>query len=298
MDFKQLEAFVKTLELRSFSKAADALFLSQPSVSIYINALENELGKKLLTRTTKDVAPTSDGNTFYKYAKSILSLRDEAVFELTDTSNAFKGELEIHASSVPAQYMLPEYIVAFNKLYPQLTFHITMSDSLDVINRVAAQKCEFGIVGTKIDNSKCHYKQISSESIIMIVPPDSRLTSENLSTLIESENFISREEGSGTRFYAEEYLRKLHIEPKRLRVVAQFTNSQSVVQAVSQGLGFSIVSEIAARDYLKRNLVRMIAPKGVELKRSFYFVYRNDVILSPIVNVFKDFVCRPDSLNP
>jgi DNA-binding transcriptional LysR family regulator len=291
MDFKQLEAFVRTVELSSFSKAAESLFLSQPSISLYVSALETELGTKLLTRTTKDVSPTRNGRIFYEYAKNMLSLREKAVFSMKSRSNSYQGELEIHASSVPAQYILPEVIVPFNRAYPNISFHITMSDTFHVINSVIAQKCEIGVVGARTETGKCDYRYITSESIVLIAPPDSRLTAQNFTELIYSENFITREEGSATRYHAEEYLTLQNIDPGRLRVVAQLTNMQSVVHAVSKGLGVSIVSEIAAREYINRNLVKVLRPEGFDLKRDFYFVHRKDAILSPKLNLFVNFVC-------
>lgn len=292
MDFRQLEAFVKTVELGSFSKAADLLYISQPSVSVHVRALEKELGTALLTRSSKEVAATKDGRLFYEYAKNILSLRDKAVFELKSRTAAYQGELEIHASSVPAQYILPEIIAGFSRAYPNISFDITMSDTFSVISGVAAQRCELGVVGARVDNGKCDYRFIVSESIVLIAPPDSPLTAENLRESIYTENFITREEGSATQYHAGEYLEKMGVDFGRLRVVAQLTNQQSIVHAVSKGLGVSIVSEIAAREYIRNKLVRIIRPDGFDLKRNFYFVYRKDAILPPKLNVFMNYVCQ------
>lgn len=290
MEFKQLEAFVKTVELSSFSKAAEALFLSQPSISIYINALETELGTKLIVRTTKEVGLTRNGKVFLEYAKNILTLRDKAVFAMESRAKSYQGELEIFASSVPAQYILPEIIVDFNKAYPDISFHITMSDTFDVIKSVISQKCEVGIVGAKTETAKCDYRFITAESIVLIAPPDSCLNGDNMSERIYSENFITREDGSATRYHAEQFLTKLNIDPGKRKVIAQLTNMQSVVHAVSKGLGISIVSEIAARDYIKNKLVTVIRPASFDLRRNFYFVYRKDAILSPRLNLFMEFV--------
>ena len=291
MDFKQIEAFIKTVELSSFSKAGEMLFLSQPSISNYIKTLESELGTKLITRTTKDVGATKNGKIFYEYAKNILALRDKAVFSMKSRSDSYQGELEIQASSVPAQYILPEIIVDFNKAYPNISYHIIMSDTFNVINSVLAQKCELGVVGAKVENSKCAYEFIVSEAIVLIAPPNSTLSDTTLSESIYKENFITREEGSATRYHAEEYLRKLGIIPENLKVVAQLTNTQSIIHAVSKGLGISIVSEISAREYLKNNLVTLIKPNDFILSRDFYFVYRKDAILSPKLHLFVKFVC-------
>ncbi len=123
MDFKQLEAFIKTVELSSFSLAGEALYLSQPSISHHISNLEGELGTKLISRTTKEVRTTKDGSIFYEYAKNIISLKDKAVNSVAPHSRPFSGEIVIHASSETALYILPEILAGFTRLYPK--YHIT-----------------------------------------------------------------------------------------------------------------------------------------------------------------------------
>lgn len=298
LEFKQLEAYIKTVDLGSFSKAGEALYLSQPSISHYISSLERELKTKLIVRTTKSVKATKNGKIFYEYAKNILTLRDKAVFSIQSRAHIYGGSIEIHASSVPAQYILPEVIVDFNKAYPNISFQIIMSDTFRVIDNVLSQDCEIGVVGAKIDNKKCDYKYIVSESIILIAPPNSKLTGENLTESIYAQNFITREEGSATRYHAAELLEKLNIKPDKLNIVAILSNTQSIVHAVSKGLGISVVSEIAARDYIKNNLITVIKPENVALMRDFYFVYRKDAILPPQINLYMKYVCDYFSAPP
>ena len=291
MEFKQLEAFLKIVELGSFSRAGEAMYLSQPSISHYMNALEKELKTKLIIRTTKMVKPTRNGRIFYEYAKNIMALKAKAMFSVQRRAHMCSGEIEIHASSVPAQNILPEVIVDFSKAYPNMCFQIIMSDTFRIIDSVLSQDCEIGVVGAKVENSKCDYKYIVTESIILIAPPDSKITAENLAESIYKENFIMREEGSATRYHAEEFLRKLNIRPEKLKTIALLSNTQSTIHAVSKGLGLSIVSEIAARDYIKNNLVTVIKPENVILTRDFYFVYRRDTILPPQLSLFINYLC-------
>ena len=113
MELKQLEAFVKVYELQNFSKAADKLFLSQPSISAYINALEKEVGSKLIHRSTKTFQATKSGTLLYEYAKEILSLHDKGIAALKNLSENSVGTIDISASSVPAQYIYPKYSALF-----------------------------------------------------------------------------------------------------------------------------------------------------------------------------------------
>lgn len=291
MDFRQLEAFVRTVELGSFSKTAEAMYLSQPSISVYVRTLEDELGVRLLTRTAKIVSPTKDGKLFYQHAKNMLTLREKALVTIQNEQQSFQGEISLYASSVPAQFILPEVIADFNKSFPEISFYVNMMDTFKVVNTVLEQKCDLGLVGAKIEEGRCTFRFITAESIVLIAPLSSPLSAENLTRQIYFENFIVREAGSATRYHAEEYLLKIGINRDKLRIVAQLTNMQSIVYAVSKGLGISIVSELAARDYILSGLVTVIRPKDFELRREFWFVSRKDAILSSKQTLFIDFVC-------
>lgn len=291
MEFRQLEAYIKTIELSSFSKAGDVLYISQPSISSYINKLEKELDTKLIIRTTKDVKATKAGMVFYEYAKKIIALKKQAIFSVKSQTNEYHEEIEIHASSVPAQYFLPDILSSFNKIYPNIYFNIIMSDTDHVIANIISQNCEIGIVGAKIDNHKCSYEYIVSESLVMIAPPNSKLSEKNLSQYIYFENFIAREESSATRYHSEAFLKELDIEPDKLKIVACFSDTQSIINAVSKGLGISIVSDIAAGEYIRNNLVSMIKMDHLTYKRNFYFVYKKNAIPSPQVELFIKYAC-------
>jgi Transcriptional regulator len=293
MDFKQLEAYVKTVELSSFSKAAECIFLSQPSVSLYVSSLEKELNTQLIIRSTKDVMPTQTGRIFYEYAKNILALKDKAAFAVQKQLDKLQGEIQILASSVPAQYILPEMLVKFSTKYPHLSYSVKQSDTGGVIAGVIAQECEFGIVGGKIDTSKCYYEMISSESLVMIAPYQEEYVSKpnfKLHEIFATKRFITREEGSGTRQCYEDFLFEQGIKLNKNNTVATFSNTQSIIQAVSKGLGVAIVSAVAAKDYIAQKSVIPLN-LGIDLpKRSFYFVFKKEAIISPQVKLFIDLV--------
>ncbi len=295
MEFKQLEAFVKTIELRSFSKAADAIYISQPSVSLYINALEQELETRLLLRNSKEISTTRAGDVFYKYAKNLLALKDKAIFATQMKTDTFQGEVEIFASSVPAQYLLPEAMVSFNKQYPNISFKIIQSDTEKVITSVISRTCEAGIVGGKLASCKCDYIHITRESLILIAPPDYKcknISKKNIAQFFYNEKVVMREEGSATRNHWIHYLREQCVNPDKLHPVASFSSTQSIIQAVSKGLGVSVVSSIAAKDYLEKGLISQIKLEAPLPERDFYFIFKNDAIVPPHVKLFAEFLCN------
>ena len=111
MHFKQIEAFVNVIRCKSFSKAAEAIYLSQPTISAHISSLESELGVCLIVRSTKEVYPSAAGRIFYQHALEMLRLRERAVLEVQSYATEVRGELDIAASTVPSQYIIPDLLI-------------------------------------------------------------------------------------------------------------------------------------------------------------------------------------------
>ena len=302
MDFKQLEAYVKVYELQSFSKAARGLFLSQPSVSAYISSLEKEMGAQFIHRSTKKFVPTKAGTLFYEYAKEMLAVRDKSANHIRDVMEGNAGSVDILASSVPAQYILPKVLGAFHGVYPNIMFNIEQADTADVVKGVAAHKSEIGFVGAKIDNPNCVYEDFMTERLILIAPFDARfkarfenMGSEGVTDLLYNEYFVMREAGSGTRLEYEQHLKVLGVKSGKLKVSACFSNTQSIIHAVASGLGVSIVSEIAARQYVEHKMVLPFYLNDLP-QRHFYIVRKKHGVLMPNAEALVRFIRSYESI--
>ena len=128
MQLKQLEVFVHVARLKSFSKAADALYLTQPTISAHVSALEGELGTKLVVRSTKEIQLTATGNILFGYATQILGLCERAEQEVKNASSDIQGALSIAASTVPSQYLLPRILPHLRRRYPKVFFQVFQGD--------------------------------------------------------------------------------------------------------------------------------------------------------------------------
>lgn len=290
MEFKQLEIYVKVYELQSFSRAAEEMSLSQPSISTYINSLEKELQTQLIYRSTKEFISTKSGKLFYEHAKDMLALRDKSVFSLTTSSDCSVGTIDILASSVPAQYILPEVLGAFHKQYPNIIFNLEQVDTAEVVKGISAHKSEVGFVGAKIENAKCTYENFMSERLVLIAPNEERFKKnrpQDVPHLLHNEYFVMRERGSGTRLEYEEILRNIGVKPNKIS--AYFSNTQSIIHAVANGLGLSVVSELAAKHYIQQKMVIPI-DIGPLPERNFYIVLKKKCTVAPAVDVFVKFV--------
>ncbi|MCL2527427.1 MAG: selenium metabolism-associated LysR family transcriptional regulator [Defluviitaleaceae bacterium] len=291
MDFKQLEAYINVVECASFSKAAEAIFMSQPSVSAYITGLEKELGTTLLNRSTKEVSPTLAGKMFYENAKGLIALKYKTIEGIKSLAGNLSGEITIAASSVPAQYILPEILGGFTQKYPSISFVVKQSDTLDVSHRIASQQADIGFAGDIIENSKCQFTRFMDEKMVMIAPKGFDADKEHsLETLLYENPFVSREKGSGTRKQYEAFFTKQGIDLSKTRFSICFDNTQSIINAVASGVGVSIVSEYAARSFIENGMVVVLKLKKALPERAFYYVLRKNYVYSHLIDLFVEYI--------
>lgn len=252
MNLKQLEAFVQVAEGGSFSKAAKQLFLTQPTVSAHISSLEKELDARLFVRNTKEVSLSEDGKVLFGYAKQMVELEKK----IEETFCAVKEKenhcITIAASTIPAQYLLPEILAKFVEKYPNEQFKITETDSARVVDQVVDHAIDIGFTGTVLEKKHCKYIPFYRDELVVITPnaekfrgisPDSKDLN-----WITKEPVILREEGSGTRKEAVKQLRNLGIEIEKMNIVASIANPETIKRSVENGMGISVISRLAAAE--------------------------------------------------
>lgn len=291
-DIHQLEVFCRVLELKSFSKAAESVYLTQPTVSGHIQALEQFLDTRLFDRLGKKVVPTRAGELLYKYAGQILSLRSEARRELELFLGKVKGEMTIGASTIPGAYILPELIGSFKKDHSDIHITLTIADTIGVIDSLLAGKIEIGVVGAKIEDKSLKYQELVKDEMVVVVPSDhawARRRHVDAGEL-KKETFVLREPGSGTRITSLKALEKLGMNVKELNIIAEMGSTEAVRQAVKAGIGIGILSRRAVKDDIAAGSLHGLRVKGLDLWREFYVVVLKGRTLSPITSSFLDFL--------
>ncbi len=296
MDFKQIEAFVNVIKYKSFSKAADATFLTQPTISTHISSLEKELGVTLIDRLGKESRPTKQGRAFYNYAINLINTRERAISAMGNFGKEISGQIDLRASSIPGQYIVPKLMAEFHKEYPEVTFCLEQSDSEQVWNNILDNMGEIGFTG-EYQNNGLKYELLFKEPSVLITPKNEKFMQlrEKSDTLslkyIVDESLVWREEGSATRRTFEDKLSEAS-NNSRLKAVATVNSLGALKQCIVNGLGVSVVSQVVVEndngnvDYLSFKL------DEVELEREFYMVYNKNTTLSPVATKFKDFVLQ------
>ena len=294
MNLKQLEAFLKLANNGSFSGTARELYLTQPTVSAHIQALEDELGVKLFKRNTKGTSLTDDGRKLYIYTRDIMLIIDNIKAEFKKEDESTLKNMIIASSSVPASYILPNIISNFSKQYPSSQFTIKESDSAGVVNEIINRTVDLGFTGTILDKSKCTYIPFCEDKLVIIMPNKTEYrniidTNKDFSWL-QKVPIIMREDGSGTRKEAEKLLKKYVKSLDKLNIIAKMDNTDSIKRSVKNGLVISIVSELAAKDYVQGNGDKLLIYPTELTSRKFYIVYNSTIPLSSSAKILINMV--------
>ena len=289
MELKFLDIFCKVVELKSFSKAAGALHLTQPTVSIHIKALEEEFSTKLLDRLGKKVIPTQAGEILYRYAKEISRLKDEARLALDQLSGRMRGRLLVGASTIPGEYILPEFLGPFKKDYPDVFPVLRIGDTEEIHAMVLDGEVDVGVVGSIIEDRNILSTEFLDDEMILVSAPAFRRTS-IVREAVSGLPLLQREAGSGSRASLEASLRENGIEPGSLNIVAEIGSTQAVIQAVKSGLGVAFISRLAVKSDIQRGALREIKVKGLTIRRHFYIITHRLRADSPITKTFVQFL--------
>lgn len=288
MNLLQLKIFVSVMELRSFSKAAQQIHLSQPTVSAHIHGLEQELGTRLFGRGGREIQVLEAASLLYPRARKMLETEQE-ILELFGKERLRCERLRVGASSIPGQYVLPVALKRFSARYPGVQLDITQTDSRDVIEGVMEERFDLGLAGTGTTRGgELELEPFYEDELVIIAPNEEPYRAVSASQglplkLLEKMPLILREEGSGTRTETEQYLKKTGIDLEKLRVAAVMDNPEQIKRAVEAGVGISFLSRLAAEDYSRDGRILLFPLQGVSMKRMLYIVtnknvYQNDEV--------------------
>ena len=289
MDIRQLEVFYHVARLKSFSKAGRFVGLTQPSVSGSILSLEKGLGLKLFDRAGREIRLTRSGEVLFTYAKQILALSKEALQQMGSLANLKKGFLTIGASNIPGEYILPRMIQAFYKTYPGIFCTLKVSDSQKVIQSLLDYDVEIGFVGTRNNQPNIDYESLIEDRMVVCCchkHPWVERDSIKLEELAD-QPFLFREEGSGTRKEIEKQLNASGFDLKDLQIIAELGSTEAIKQAVKEGYGISILSEISIRDLEKAGVLKSLSIVGVPLVRRFFIAELRNREKSPAHKKFR-----------
>lgn len=280
MDIRHLRSFVAVVEEGSFTRAAERVYSSQPSVSTHIRKLEEQLGVRLIIRDTKNIRITKRGWELYECAKSMLELQDK----LVQRWQAGKRHLlHLGASSIPSAYLLPELLPRYQEADPEAAFVMQQGDSSEIIRGVEEGRFDLGMIGKPYESKGMACLPFYQDRMVLVTPKskgyerlkEERLSSQKLKELLQAP-MIMREQGSATQGVVEALLKQLGLESSSMDIVARLNDQEAIKNLVAEGLGLSMLSHKAAEKEIKAGALLSFELDEALALRQFYVIFHHE----------------------
>lgn len=292
MDLWQLHIFCKVVDFKSFSLAARAVHLSQPTVSSHIKDLEEHFACRLIDRLAKEALPTKAGQLLYRYAKRMIVLREETESAMAAFKGKVKGSLNLGGSTIPGAFVLPMIIGAFTSRFPDVNISLSIGDTRQVIDGILSGELELAVVGAVSKESGISQHPLVDDQMCLVVPADHRWAGRQRISVQQmmAEPFILRETGSGTLKSIQTSFIDAGLSIADLKIVARIGSTEAIRQGIRNHMGVSILSAIAVADDVAAGHLQTLAIDGLNLQRSFYLTHHRYRSRSPLCQTFIDFI--------
>lgn len=292
MEDHRLRAFCLVVEMKSFSKAAEAKFMTQSAMSHLIKGLEDELEVKLLTRDAKAIEPTPAGRLFYENAKQILVNYRRLEDEICSFTKNIKGPLLIGASPTAANYLLPQVLYDFSKDHPTVRIELSIAGSEKTVDDLSEGRIALGIIDSSIKNARIFAEEIIDDEIVIIASDDNPLTKKKKLSPAElvSQPIILPDIDAGSREFINGFLRGIGVSPERIKVSMILGSPELIIQMVRAGQGISFISKWAAFSAIKDGTISMLKISEEKLTRKFSMITMDKEPSNLTARTFRDFI--------
>lgn len=288
MDITYLKSFYTTAKCNSISKAAKVLHLTQPGLSMQLQALEGDLNTTLLERSNKGVSLTPEGQIVFNYAKAILNLESNMYKELEQLASQ-KQQLMIGACTSLADYALPCSAYTFKQIHEMIDIHIESSTCVDILQKLRSQEINLGIINTHISSSDMVQIPLLKSPVSLVKnanSPHTSLTLEDLPSL----PLIMREETSFINHVIFSSLEQYHIHVDDLNILFYFNSDEAIKRALLCQDAYAFLPEIVIKHELQNQTLKKVYLGGFELECTYTLLYRKGYELKEHEKLFVDFI--------
>ncbi len=274
MSDRRLKVFHTVARLLSFTKAAEALHMTQPAVTFQVRQLEEYFNTRLFDRTHNKVSLTAAGERVSEFAERIFNLYSEMDNSVHDLTGEISGTLTIGASTTIAEYMLPALLGEFKHRYADINLRLKVSNSEGIVSMVEHNVIDLGVVEAPVSNKNLIVEVCHNDQLVVVAGPDHELIRRGdkvRASEILNYPFVSREEGSGTRDVIMQYLIEQNVNPDEMDICLELGSPEAIKGAVEAGMGITIISRSIIDKELKLNTLAALQ-LDPPLERPFSFV--------------------------
>jgi DNA-binding transcriptional LysR family regulator len=287
MDYDWLTTFLEVAKQKSFSRAAEKLHLTQPSISAQIRSLETFLGQRLLDRGGGKVTLTVAGKVFQPFAEQALSQLKHIQYTLADLERMPRGTLTVSANDSTALYVLPQLIARFKKQHPRVSLSFVRAERTKTMELVLDREVELGIVSLPVKDPRLHIEVIHEDKLVLVVPQAHPLTELESVKLADTTKYGLLLPKQGRR---RESFDSLFEQNKVVpRIAMELDSSELLKRLILAGIGIGFLPRVNVLEEIQQGLVQAIDIEGVALPRNLALISRQDVNLSRSGDAFFTF---------
>lgn len=292
MNFHQLHIFYTVSERGSFSAAAQTLHMTQPAVTMQIQALEDYFGTKLFDRSTKKIILTEAGLTLMPFAVRSMQLMRETDQAMSAFTHMLEGRLMLGASLTIGEYVLPRMLGPFGKEYPNISIMMKVMNTSQIMDEIHKHQLNFGLIEAPVSHPDMVIEPVMGDELKLIVPHEHPLAGQAEVTLAQAlaYPFVLRERGSGTRRVMEEQLEANGLDPAAMQIVMELGSTGAVKSAVEAGLGITIISTSSVKHEVALGLLKIVNLTDASFKRQFYAIHLKSTLLPISAVTFLGFL--------
>jgi LysR family transcriptional regulator, low CO2-responsive transcriptional regulator len=288
LTLRQMRVFTTVARQLSFTRAASELHLTQPAVSQQVKLLEAEVGLPLFEQMGRKVHLTAAGAELLRYADQLSDVLREASESIAAMRGLKRGVLKLGAVST-AMYFTPSLLSAFTAEYPQVTINFSVGNRLEAIAQLAGNDVDLVIMGRSPRELDTIAEPFARHPLVIIAPPAHPLAGKRRIRLkqLAGENFVIREEGSGTRASMEHVFRDRGVT---FRASMEAGSNETIKQSVMAGMGISFISLHTIGLELQTGKLVVLDVVGLPMVRDWYVIHLREKRLAPIAAAFRSFL--------
>ena len=291
MDFDQLNTFLEIVRLKSFSKAAQTCFRTQPAISAQIRQMEQELGTQLFERFGSRISLTTAGKIFSEYARQILDTKRQAFDEIRELEKVPRGEITIAANEATCVKVLPQVFADYKERFPGVQMQVVRSHASQTLQAVLDNSVDFGITQLPVTDKKIAVVQVHSDEIRLLTPPNHPLAARASVGAQDIAKFpLLLPKQGRTRSRIDEYLEDFEDD---LTISMELESSEMVKQFIRAGLGVGFMAVTHAHEEIRHGELVAVRLEPLPMIRTIGLIYRKDKALSRaalgFIEVIADF---------
>ncbi|HEV2465491.1 MAG TPA: LysR family transcriptional regulator [Acidobacteriaceae bacterium] len=284
MDFEQLRTFMEVSRLRSFSRAAEKLMVTQPAISAQIRTLENEVGARLFDRDGGKVTFTAAGKVFEPFAEHCLQCHNHIMVTVGELHRTPRGEISVSANEATSLYVLPSVFAQFKRQYSRVGLSIVRADRVKTIESVLNREVDFGVVSLPVKDARLTVDTLHRDDVVLVAPGNHSL-SERDSVKFEEivpQPLLLPKQGR-QRELIEDLFRGRDTQP---RIAMEVESSELLKRLIVAGLGIGFLPRSNVLADTSSGALKIIKVEGVRISRELALVYRRDKTLTRAAVMF------------